>query len=470
MRYVEAGGVRLSAIGLGTWQFGSRRVGVRHRATPADVAPAIVHRSLDLGVNVFDTAEAYAFGRSETILGRGPGRAARRGVRGHQAVPGPADRTRWSTGGRGAALGGSGSTRSTSTSCTGRTRWCRSRQTMAAMAEAGRRTVWSATSGVSNYSLAQWQEAERALGAPGARPTRSATACSTAGPRRSWCPGPRPTTGSIIAYSPLGQGLLSGRYDVDHLPGGHAGRRTPAFLPENLEPSRPAPRRAAARWRRPRRHPAQVALAWLLRTPNVVVIPGASSVAQAEGNAAAADLELERRRGRRVDGGVRRLPAPSGRRRGVGAASGSGRLATRFQPGGRGARPGHGRLGSPGRARPTPYAGGAAGCRTRADAGHPKTSRGWTTKEARGDHDGGDAVRRRRHRWRTGRLRHRPLRRRGRAAHRHRRARQGRRGLPAPRLRAGQGVPRDGGRPPAAVSGAGEFGITAGGAARSTSP
>jgi aryl-alcohol dehydrogenase-like predicted oxidoreductase len=38
--------------------------------------------------------------------------------------------------------------------------------------------------------------------------------------------------------------------------------------------------------------PAQVALAWLIRQPNVVVIPGASSVAQLESNAAAADLEL----------------------------------------------------------------------------------------------------------------------------------------------------------------------------------
>jgi diketogulonate reductase-like aldo/keto reductase len=39
--------------------------------------------------------------------------------------------------------------------------------------------------------------------------------------------------------------------------------------------------------------PAQIALAWLLRRPNVVVIPGASSVAQVEANAAAADLELK---------------------------------------------------------------------------------------------------------------------------------------------------------------------------------
>jgi aryl-alcohol dehydrogenase-like predicted oxidoreductase len=35
-----------------------------------------------------------------------------------------------------------------------------------------------------------------------------------------------------------------------------------------------------------------VALAWLIRRPNVVVIPGASSVSQLEANAAAADLDL----------------------------------------------------------------------------------------------------------------------------------------------------------------------------------
>jgi aryl-alcohol dehydrogenase-like predicted oxidoreductase len=38
--------------------------------------------------------------------------------------------------------------------------------------------------------------------------------------------------------------------------------------------------------------PAQVALAWLLGLPRVVVIPGASSVEQLEGNVAAAELDL----------------------------------------------------------------------------------------------------------------------------------------------------------------------------------
>ncbi len=48
--------------------------------------------------------------------------------------------------------------------------------------------------------------------------------------------------------------------------------------------------------------PAQVALAWLIHQPNVVAIPGASSVAQVEANAAAADIEL-------TDGEVAELTA-----------------------------------------------------------------------------------------------------------------------------------------------------------------
>jgi aryl-alcohol dehydrogenase-like predicted oxidoreductase len=95
----------------------------------------------------------------------------------------------------------------------------------------------------------------------------------------------------VIAYSPLGQGLLSGRYDAGHLPGGLRAS-TPAFLTENLERSAPLLamlREVAAA------HDAscsQVALAWLIRRPNVVVIPGASSVDQVKANCAAADLEL----------------------------------------------------------------------------------------------------------------------------------------------------------------------------------
>ena len=56
MRYVEADGVRVSAIGLGTWQFGSMEWGYGSGYASAGAAE-IVHRALDLGVNLIDTAE-----------------------------------------------------------------------------------------------------------------------------------------------------------------------------------------------------------------------------------------------------------------------------------------------------------------------------------------------------------------------------------------------------------------------------
>src|SRR4051812_3771612 len=69
MRHVEVAGERLSAIGVGCWQFGSREwaYGKDYADT---TAVEIVHRALDLGVNLIDTAEVYGFGKSERIVGR----------------------------------------------------------------------------------------------------------------------------------------------------------------------------------------------------------------------------------------------------------------------------------------------------------------------------------------------------------------------------------------------------------------
>src|SRR5258706_16276407 len=76
MRCVEAGGVRVSAIGLGTWQFGTGEwgYGLEYART---VAPAILKRALELGVTLIDTAEAYGGGASELIVGSALREAAR---------------------------------------------------------------------------------------------------------------------------------------------------------------------------------------------------------------------------------------------------------------------------------------------------------------------------------------------------------------------------------------------------------
>jgi aryl-alcohol dehydrogenase-like predicted oxidoreductase len=69
MRYLELDGVgRVSRIGLGTWQFGSREWGYGEDYATGS-AGQIVRRARELGVTLFDTAEVYGFGRSERILG-----------------------------------------------------------------------------------------------------------------------------------------------------------------------------------------------------------------------------------------------------------------------------------------------------------------------------------------------------------------------------------------------------------------
>ena len=72
MRYLDLPTAKKwSAIGLGTWQFGSREwgYGQDYAAGPDSEAAKIVARALELGVTVFDTAEVYGLGRSERILG-----------------------------------------------------------------------------------------------------------------------------------------------------------------------------------------------------------------------------------------------------------------------------------------------------------------------------------------------------------------------------------------------------------------
>ena len=66
MRYVEFGQTDLvvSAICFGTWQAGGD-----WGAPQEEDLKAAISRALDLGINFFDTAQAYGFGASERLLG-----------------------------------------------------------------------------------------------------------------------------------------------------------------------------------------------------------------------------------------------------------------------------------------------------------------------------------------------------------------------------------------------------------------
>ncbi|MDT5233228.1 MAG: hypothetical protein QOI39_3728, partial [Mycobacterium sp.] len=75
MKYLDVDGIgKVSRIGLGTWQFGSREWGYGD-SYDTGAARDIVARALALGVTLFDTAEVYGLGKSERILGEALGDA-----------------------------------------------------------------------------------------------------------------------------------------------------------------------------------------------------------------------------------------------------------------------------------------------------------------------------------------------------------------------------------------------------------
>ena len=292
MRYLSAGTdpktTRISRIGLGAWQFGSAEWGYG-RDYAGQEAHAIVRRALELGVTLFDTAEIYGFGRSERILGAAIGEdrdsvflatkifpllpvapvveqravasANRLGTRRldlyqvHQPNPVVRDGTIM--------------------------RGMRALQQVGLVSEVG----------VSNYSLDRWRAAEQALGS---RVLSNQVRYNLVdrSPEQYLLPFAESTGHIVIAYSPLAQGLLSGKYDRDHRPANRIRASSPLFLPENLDRAGDliatlrdvADAHAAT--------PAQIALAWVIHHPAVVAIPGASSVGQLESNVAAADIDL----------------------------------------------------------------------------------------------------------------------------------------------------------------------------------
>jgi aryl-alcohol dehydrogenase-like predicted oxidoreductase len=96
---------------------------------------------------------------------------------------------------------------------------------------------------------------------------------------------------AIIAYSPLEQGILTGKFTPDDPPGGFRGKK-PRFTPEGLRAVQPVLRALEEASAAHGRTMAQGALAWLLKDPNVVVIPGAKNVRQLEENVGGADWRL----------------------------------------------------------------------------------------------------------------------------------------------------------------------------------
>jgi aryl-alcohol dehydrogenase-like predicted oxidoreductase len=300
MRYVEVNGARVSVIGLGTWQFGSKDWGYGSDYAQNEAGP-IVARALDLGVNVVDTAEIYGRNESERIVGR--------------AIAGRRDEVFVATKllpimplasvvekhGRASAqrLG-------IDVIDLYQIHFPNPVVPVGEQMRGMRRLVDGGVVrhvGVSNFSLARWRAAERKLGRP-VLSNQVQYSLAARKPDADLVPYAVANDRLVIAYSPLAKGLLSGRYDATNLPKDPARANDPLFLPENVIAARDLIETVRTVAKRHDATPSQVALAWVVSHPNVIAIPGASSLAQLESNVAAADLQLS-------DDEIRELTAAS---------------------------------------------------------------------------------------------------------------------------------------------------------------
>ena len=110
----------------------------------------------------------------------------------------------------------------------------------------------------------------------------------------------------LIPYSPLGRGLLSGSLTVKSELEPHDIRLSglfPRVAPEHVEANSAASQVVARIANAHNAAPSQVALAWLLsRGPSIVPIPGSRSISHIEENSASPDLELTAGEQEELDG------------------------------------------------------------------------------------------------------------------------------------------------------------------------
>ena len=291
MRYIDGvpSAKPLSRIGLGTWQFGSREWG--YGDDFAAEAGRIVARAVDRGITLIDTAEAYGFGASERIVGDA---LREHGLRDQVYVatkifpilpiaPVVVNRGRASAGRLGVDTIDLYQVHQPNPVV-------KDGQTMPGMRRLQDAGVITDV-GVSNYSLARWKDAERHLGSP-VLSNQVEFSLAAMDALDDLVPYAASVGRVVIAWSPLGQGFLSGRYDADNLPTNGVRGMNPLFLPESFASAQlllGTLREVAGN------HGismSQAALAWVVAQPHVVAIPGASSVEQLEKNAAAAEVDL----------------------------------------------------------------------------------------------------------------------------------------------------------------------------------
>ncbi len=290
-------GPTVTPLCIGTWAWGDKLFWSYGNDYGPEQLQAAFTAAIDAGVNFFDTAEVYGLGLSEQFLGQFMQKTDKPVQIATKFGPLP-----WRFQGQSVADALTDSLKRLQVERVAlyQVHWpftfFLSQETlMNALADEVQRGRIE-TIGVSNYSAQQMREAHQILAARGVplavnqvryslltRQIESKGICDTA----------RELGVTILAYSPLAQGLLTGKYTASggETPSG-ARRLDSRFSKEGLQKIEPVISLLRQLGEKHGHTPAQVALNWLIAQGNVIPIPGAKTAQQAQQNAGALGWRL----------------------------------------------------------------------------------------------------------------------------------------------------------------------------------
>lgn len=292
VEYRELGrsGIRVSAVGIGTWQWGSRIWGYSKTYGDRELRKAF-GRALELGINFFDTAEIYGGGRSELLLGEflkdfrrddvviatkfSPTRLTERGIR--------------------KALEGSLRRLGTSYVDLYQVHWPNIltpiSETMKVLEKLWKEGKIMAI-GVSNFSLRQLEKAREALSSVDIASNQVEYNMLRRRAEKGLLEYCVREKIALIAYSPLAQGALTGKYSPSSKPGDLVRALNPYFSSRKLREIQPLIGALREIAERRGKTVAQVSLNWILRWPNTIPIPGVKRAEQVDDIAGAMSFRL----------------------------------------------------------------------------------------------------------------------------------------------------------------------------------
>jgi aryl-alcohol dehydrogenase-like predicted oxidoreductase len=287
--------LQLPPMGFGTWAWGDK-IFWNYGTDYGDAELSLAFQAaIDAGITFFDTAEVYGLGKSEELLGRFARATTVPIVMATKFAPVP---WRFQKQSVADALTASLKRLNVARVDLYQVHWpfelfLTPEILMDALADEYEQGRIGAV-GVSNYSASQMRQVHQLLAARGiplavnqvryslvTREIETNGVLATA----------RELGITILAYSPLAQGLLTGRYTPAHPPTGARSWDT-RFSAAGLAKIAPTIELLTSLGRELDRTPAQVALNWLMAQPNVIPIPGVKTAAQVVQNAGALGWQL----------------------------------------------------------------------------------------------------------------------------------------------------------------------------------